>query len=373
MPRALVLAATLVLALPSATPAQEMPPAAEIDRPEVSGFAFEHTLTLPGTPDRIWEVITGDISGWWDHNFSGDPAVFIIEPWPGGRFLEQFEEDARDGVLHATVTVAIRPRLLRMEGPLGLTGRAVHGVYSLALEPAGEDSTRVTHTTQMLGAGADEWAEVVERAWRHFLFEGLKPYVEAGLTGPQAWVTGRTLWIQSWPRLAVTVDPPLRYLGARTFDLYDVAAARTHVFVDAAADSVVRRLYWLQVEEVLPGSDHRYDYSDLTRRFERAGHRFVADARFGPGYSLDNVDDEGDTAEVLRLLAEAGYRMPESMMRLRAVTLDTSGRRELLFLYIEDLATRGVTATDLEDDAAWERAAAALQTRALEGLTFRRW
>lgn len=172
---ALCLAGPIMVAGPAA--AQEP---AEIGHPEVSAATFEHTLKLPGSPEQIYDIVTGDISAWWDHSVSGDPAVFKIEPWPGGRFLEQFSEDSRDGVVHATVTVAMRPSLLRMEGPLGLTGLAVHGVYTYQLAADG-DSTRLTLSAHLIGEGAEDWGPVVERVWRHFLFDRLKPYVAGDL------------------------------------------------------------------------------------------------------------------------------------------------------------------------------------------------
>lgn len=172
------LALTLALAGLSTSQAAAQEPAV-IDRPEVGAFAFEHVLMLPGSPGEIYDAATGDISGWWDHNVSGNPARFILEPWPGGRFLEQFEEDSRDGVIHATVTTARRGVLLRFEGPLGLAGHAIDGVYTYRFEPMG-DSTRLTVSVRMVGELEEGWPEVVERVWRHFLFEGLKPYVERG-------------------------------------------------------------------------------------------------------------------------------------------------------------------------------------------------
>ncbi len=173
-PIPLALALTALLAGSAA--AQE--PAA-IERPEVDAFAFEHVLMLPGPPEEIYDAATGDISGWWDHSLSGDPARLVLEPWPGGRFLEVFEEGSRDGVVHATVTIAQRGELLRFEGPLGLTGHAIHGVYTYRFEPAG-DSTRMTLSVRMAGEMADGWPEVVERVWRHFIYDRFVPYVERG-------------------------------------------------------------------------------------------------------------------------------------------------------------------------------------------------
>ena len=171
---------TLCVYLPmvfaSGAAAQE--PAA-IQRPDVGAFAFEHVVMLPGPPGEIYDATTGDISGWWDHSLSGAPARFVLEPWPNGRFLEEFEEGSRDGVVHARVTIARRGALLRFEGPLGLTGHAIHGVYTYRFESVA-DSTRLTVSVRMAGEMAEEWPEVVERAWRHFIYEGLKPYVERG-------------------------------------------------------------------------------------------------------------------------------------------------------------------------------------------------
>ncbi|MDZ7624588.1 MAG: hypothetical protein U5J96_09120 [Ignavibacteriaceae bacterium] len=32
-------------------------------------FSFEKEVTLPGTPEVIFDAVTGDISGWWDHSY----------------------------------------------------------------------------------------------------------------------------------------------------------------------------------------------------------------------------------------------------------------------------------------------------------------
>ncbi len=97
-----------------------------------------------------------------------------------------------------------------------------------------------------------------------------------------------------------------------------------------------------------------------------------ADARVGPGYSLDSVDPEGDTAEVLRLLRRRGLAMPHQMLRVRMVAVDETERRELLLLYVEALSTLDLSIDGLErspellDDvtaAAIARAAAGIRTR----------
>ena len=141
-------------------------------------YAFTFDVELPGAPEEIYDAITGDISGWWDHSFSENPKRFYVEPKPGGGFLEIFDEEG-NGVLHATVLVADRGKLLRMNGPLGLSGQAVDGVYTYRFAAAGENTT-LTLEANLAGQITEEVAGIVEGVWRHFLIEQFKPYVESG-------------------------------------------------------------------------------------------------------------------------------------------------------------------------------------------------
>ncbi|HUP00152.1 MAG TPA: hypothetical protein VM737_01310 [Gemmatimonadota bacterium] len=101
-----------------------------------------------------------------------------IDSRPGGGFTEIFDESG-DGVEHARVITAHRGALLRFEGPLGFSGRALTIVHTLAFEAAG-DSTRLTLTVRGAGELEDGWSEAVDRVWHHFLIERFKPYVESG-------------------------------------------------------------------------------------------------------------------------------------------------------------------------------------------------
>jgi hypothetical protein len=142
-------------------------------------FGFAFTATLPGTPMQIYDTVTGDISGWWDHTMSEHPVRLEIEPRPGGGFWEIFDASG-DGVRHAVVTYAKRGEILRFEGPLGLTGHALNMVTTYTLTPAGDDSTRLTVTVNAAGEVEPRWPALVEQTWRHFIFERLQPYVAAG-------------------------------------------------------------------------------------------------------------------------------------------------------------------------------------------------
>lgn len=142
-------------------------------------FSFEQRLTLPGSPEVIYDAISGDISGWWDHSFSGKPYRFYIEPRPGGGFYEIFNEQG-DGVLHATVIYAERGKRLRFDGPLGLSGKAVTAVYTYEFEAVGGDSTLLELSVHAAGEIDPGAPQIVEQVWHHFLVERFKPYVESG-------------------------------------------------------------------------------------------------------------------------------------------------------------------------------------------------
>jgi len=171
--------AVVLLGVAATTVAQPPPAEAANRELRVGSFAIEHTLVLPGSPEAIYDALSGDISGWWDHTFSEKPAKFYLEAKPGGGFWEIFDASG-DGVKHAEVIFAQRGKLLRFDGPLGLSGHAVKMVATYTLEPAGADSTRLEFSAHASGEFEDSWPATVDGVWRHFLFERFKPYVEAG-------------------------------------------------------------------------------------------------------------------------------------------------------------------------------------------------
>jgi uncharacterized protein YndB with AHSA1/START domain len=145
----------------------------------VNAFSFELPVTLPGTPEDIFAAATGDISGWWDHTFSQKPKALVLEPKVGGHFLELFD-DHGNGAQHAEVIYCDRPKKIRFEGPLGLSGTALNLVCTYSFEATGADSTRMTLSVSGAGAVDAATGPLVEGVWRHFLIERFKPYILAG-------------------------------------------------------------------------------------------------------------------------------------------------------------------------------------------------
>lgn len=145
---------------------------------ERRAFSISQRFEIAAPPKIVFAAATGDISPWWDHTFSDRPYALILEAKPGGRFLERFD-DGNAGALHAQVIYVQAPNVLRMEGPLGLSGKAVTMVttYDLEAVPGG---TALTVTVNAAGQLAEQDEALVTDVWRHFIKERLKPYVESG-------------------------------------------------------------------------------------------------------------------------------------------------------------------------------------------------
>jgi uncharacterized protein YndB with AHSA1/START domain len=151
---------------------------AEVKSAEKGKFRIEQELILPATPNEVYDAVTGDISGWWDHAFSGHPKKLYVEARPGGGVYEIFD-DAGNGALHATVIYADRGKKLRYTGPMGFSGRSIDMVtsYDLAAEGAG---TKFHLTVTASGDVDEQIAAAVDGVWHHFLDERLKAYITSG-------------------------------------------------------------------------------------------------------------------------------------------------------------------------------------------------
>jgi hypothetical protein len=122
-----------------------------------------------------------------------------------------------------------------------------------------------------------------------------------------------------------------RYAGGQRSILKKVADAEQHFFVAADKDGTVRRLYWIQFENFLPGIGEGYDYSADAAvtvdgvSFRRNTRRWEA----GP-------DPDSDRAAMYAFLEKRGYRIPDGAIRVRLVHVPESNRREeLMVVYAE--------------------------------------
>jgi hypothetical protein len=158
-------------------------------------------------------------------------------------------------------------------------------------------------------------------------------------------------------RLTVRVPEAAIHVGSDRFVLYDVADCEIHVFVEADAQHRVRRLYWIQFESYLPSQpERRYNYAEGNRRIDLAGTPTWL--RAAPANVSQPARAGSDRERVIAILRRAGLTPPADVLTVRMVQLlddpqgSGRGRRELMLMYVEDLAPLGVTADDFLTDGA---------------------
>lgn len=163
---------------------------------------------------------------------------------------------------------------------------------------------------------------------------------------PERTVTENVITSARNPKLQIALPIQASYLGADRWILYQVADCEIHVFVEADAQKVVQRMYWVQFEGFLRSKpDLAYSYaSDPVSQLE--GLAFHVKARFGP--TDDDVKTGSDAEHVRQLIRRAGYSMPPGMMNVRLVHIpDEQRRSELMIIYSEDIAPTGFAWSDL--------------------------
>ena len=147
----------------------------------------------------------------------------------------------------------------------------------------------------------------------------------------------------------------------------DVAAGERFVFVDAEEESV-KRLFLVQFEAFLEGVDDYFRY-DLSKSPTVAGYPFRSN-----GFAFDVTEsrrrDPGSESSLTAEFLEAnGYAVPAEWMMWRSLTVtDLERKSEIILFYVEDVASTGLTLTDLyendRDTEAWRSIQAELKERA---------
>jgi hypothetical protein len=155
-------------------------------------------------------------------------------------------------------------------------------------------------------------------------------------------------------KVRVRVPEKATYAGSERFNLYGVADAEIHVFVEADSARKMQRLYWVQFESYLPTNDHRYNYAEGNTRFDLWGTPTWL--VWGPRLTSAPSRAGSDRESVMRILTRAGYTVPPEVLNVRMVQMlddpqgTGRGRRELMIIYSEDLAPTGKKVAELSTD-----------------------
>jgi hypothetical protein len=169
----------------------------------------------------------------------------------------------------------------------------------------------------------------------------------------QGQVKGQTLTSVELPGVSLDFAKPLAYAGGQRFNLYGVAVAEQHFFVEAGPQNLIRRFYWVQFEHYLPSNENRYKYPPAT--VAKIGDlEFITDTRLFAHYFGNVSNPASDSAKAKAFFTAKGFLMPDAMIRARCFYLpDSSNRSELMIIYGEVLnqADVGGAAIPAEESA----------------------
>jgi hypothetical protein len=176
---------------------------------------------------------------------------------------------------------------------------------------------------------------------RHLVFIAVATIAAASSLSAQAApyrvIGGRRIVSAMQPSVTIDVDSTLAYVGSQRFELYGVALAEQHLFVDLR-DTTRTRFLWVQYEEYLPSSNGRYDYSADSLVTDR-GHALRTQREL---WTVPRTESRpgSDGAKARELLRAHGIVLPPQMLYERMVWLpDSTRRRELMFIYAESVGS----------------------------------
>lgn len=86
---------------------------------------YEFELEIAAKPERVWRALTDQLGSWWlpDFHMPGEDSVISLEPFPGGRLLEQCGDG---GLLWYTVLAITPNESLSLAGYCTAVGRTMH-------------------------------------------------------------------------------------------------------------------------------------------------------------------------------------------------------------------------------------------------------
>lgn len=160
---------------------------ADVVTADNAGFQIRNTLTIAGTPDKVYAALL-KVGQWWnpEHTWSGRSANLRLQARAGGCFCEKLEGGG--SAQHMVVIYAAPGRELRLNGALGpLQTEAANGVLILSLNPK-DTATELTETYTVGGwtkGGWAAWAPDVDAVLLDQITR-LKTYVETGKPPQQA-------------------------------------------------------------------------------------------------------------------------------------------------------------------------------------------
>ena len=138
-------------------------------------FEIHQEVEFAAPRDRVFDALL-DVGAWWSHHFKAKEVRLVLEPRLGGEFRQEWGDG--EGALFGVITLLKRPEVIRLSGPLGMSG-AIASVYEWRLEPCGNERTRLTLHHAARGLLSPDDRESHDRGWRE-LWDHLARFVESG-------------------------------------------------------------------------------------------------------------------------------------------------------------------------------------------------
>ena len=149
------------------------------------------------------------------------------------------------------------------------------------------------------------------------------------------------------PKGRIELPKSVQYVGADRWVLYDIADCELHAFVEADEHQNVQRLYWIQFESYLPSKPDLHHTYDSPWHTTIGGLDFYVDTWVK--LTNEKITPGSDEEHIQSLIRRKGFKLPAGMMSVRLVhLLDEQKRKELMFIYAEDVAPTGFAAADLK-------------------------
>jgi hypothetical protein len=161
-------------------------------------------------------------------------------------------------------------------------------------------------------------------------------------------IENNVLVSEDTPAIKLKVDDRMEYAGRLQFVLYNVAEADIFVFAEGDEERRLKRWLLVQFEGFLENNNHTYNYAMPTRITLGSHEYMVDDYAANLKAMMEEEPADSDGAHVAALLQREGYTMPDDAIWSRFVrAIGEARRKELLIIYTEDLASLGLTASDL--------------------------
>ncbi len=165
------------------------------------------------------------------------------------------------------------------------------------------------------------------------------PFMATAQTLPERPFRDGKLVSKAGPPVTLEPGKAFHYAGGQVIDIFKVAGAEQHFFVEVAPDSAIRRFYWVQFEHYYPDNSHQYDFTGIKQQPVRLGLLdFMGDVTVAPGYFTSGNRAGSDSEAGAQFLRARGYKLDGTFVRLRLFHLpDSSRRKELMIIYGETL------------------------------------